>query len=226
VELTEALYTTRAMRRVAPDPVPEEVLASILDAAIRAPSGGNAQNWRMIAVTDEKVREAMAPVYRRAWARLDEVLYAGKRAAAEAAGDQATLRVLSSADWLAEHFEQVPLWIAFLSRNDPTGASIYPAVWSAMLAARGLGVGSCLTTVMGSFMQAESLEVLGVPPDKGWRLDAAVSFGYPLGRWGVAVRRPAHEVAYADRWGNDLGFTISEPRWRPAPGAEAGPGTG
>lgn len=213
MDLYEALYTTRAMRRVKPDPIPQNVVASILDAAVRAPSGGNSQNWRFLAVTDQEIRSRLGPLYRRAWETLQTTVYAGRREAAQASGDEAALRVMRSSDWLAENFEQVPLWLLVFSRNDPLGASIYPAVWNAMLAARGQGVGTCLTTILGMFESPAVFELLGVPTDKGWMLNAAVSCGYPLGRWGRAERRPAHEIGYAERWGRDLGFTIDEPLW-------------
>jgi len=213
MNLIEALYTTRAMRRVKPDPIPEEVVARILDAAIRAPSGGNAQNWRMIVVSDASVREKLGPLYREAYAHLQETLYAGRREAAEKSGDDAALRVMRSSDWLAENFEQVPVWILFLSRNDPSGASIYPAVWNAMLAARGEGVGTCLTTILGVFRSAEVFDLLDIPSDKGWQLAAAVSCGYPVGRWGLAKRRPVEEVTYSNAWGQPLEFEVSGPLW-------------
>lgn len=213
MDLYEALYTTRAMRRVTPDPVPRDSLRRILDAAIRAPSGGNAQNWRMVLVDDPEVRAALGPLYRSAYSTLNEVVYAGRRQAAEDAGDQAALRVMRSSDWLAENFETVPAWLLFFSRNDPAGASIYPAVWSAMLAARGEGFGTCLTTILGNFEEEDTCRLLGVPADKGWQLKAAVSMGTPLGRWGVAARRPAEEVTYANRWDRALPFAVDGPLW-------------
>jgi len=204
------------MRRVKPDPIPQEVVASILDAAVRAPSGGNNQNWRFLVVTDAETRSQLGPLYRRAWETLQTTVYAGRREAAEASGDEAALRVMRSSEWLAGNFEQVPLWLLVFSRNDPSGASIYPAIWNAMLAARGHGVGTCLTTILGIFESPAVFELLEVPTDRGWILNAAVSCGYPLGRWGLAKRRPAHEIGYAERWGGDLGFTIDEPYWSPA----------
>ena len=213
MDLREALYTTRAMRRVAPEPISNESLARILDAAIRAPSGGNSQNWRMIVVDDDEVRAQLGPLYREAYAELQEMVYAGRRTAAEEAGDAAALRVMRSSDWLAENFEQVPVWIIFLSRNDPTGASIYPAVWNAMLAARGEGVGTCLTTILGAFRSSEVFELLGIPGDKGWQLAAAVSCGFPLGQWDVAKREPAESVSFSNRWGDPLRLSIDGPLW-------------
>lgn len=215
MDLFEALYTTRAMRRVKPDSIPDHVVAAMIDAAVRAPSGGNTQGWRFLAVTDPDVKAALGPLYRRGFERLQETVYKASWTRARERGDEATLRVIASSTWLADHFEQVPLWLLAFSRNDPSGASIYPAVWNAMLAARGHGVGTCLTTILGLFAEEEALEVLGVPADRGWSLNAAVSCGYPEGRWGLAARRPAHEVAYAERWGEPLPFAIDRPRWEP-----------
>lgn len=213
MDLTEALYTTRAMRRVSDKPIPDEVKARILDAAIRAPSGGNSQNWRMVVIDDAGVRSQLGPLYREAYRQLQETFYAGRREAAEKTGDEAALRVMRSSDWLAENFESVPLWVLFFSRNDPTGSSIYPAVWSAMLAARGEGVGTCLTTILGNFKSAEVFEMLDIPTDKGWEFKAAVSCGYPTGRWGLAERAPAEKVAYSNRWGQPLDFAVDGPMW-------------
>lgn len=217
MQLTEALYTTRAMRRVSPDPVPTNVIAKILDAAIRAPSGSNAQNWRMLVVDDPEIRAQLGPVYRRAYETLHSTVYRGGREAAEAAGDETSLRVMRSSDWLAENFETVPLWIMFFSRNDPSGSSIYPAVWNAMLAARGEGIGACLTTILGFFESPASMELLGVPDDRGWVFNAAVSFGHPLGRWGLAERKPVEEVSYQNRWGESLEFEVGGPLWEEPP---------
>jgi nitroreductase len=213
MDLREALYTTRAMRKVDEDPVPDEVMARILDAAIRAPSGSNAQGWRMMVVDEPEIREKMGPVYREAYHLLHTTIYEGRREAAEAAGDEPALRVMRSSDWLAENFERVPAWLLFFTRNDPSGASIYPAVWNAMLAARGEGVGTCLTTILGIFKAPEVFELLGVPTDKGWQLAAAVSCGYPSGRWGVAKRNPVEDVSYRNRWGGSLGFQVNGPLW-------------
>lgn len=213
MELREALYTTRAMRRVTSEPIPDGVKARIVDAAIRAPSGGNAQNWRMLVVDDPETRKLLAPLYREAYAHLQDTVYAGRREAAEKAGDEAALRVMRSSDWLAENYETVPMWVFFFSRNDPTGSSIYPAVWNAMLAARGEGVGTCLTTILGNFKSPEVFELLDIPTDKGWEFKAAVSCGYPKGKWGVARRAPAEKVSYSNRWGRPLGFKVDGPLW-------------
>ncbi len=218
MDLYEALYTTRAMRRVTPDPIPIDVQNKILDAAIRAPSGGNTQNWRFLLVDDPAIRAELGPIYRRCLDLLWKTIYKDRIEAANAdpsSEDNAqTLRMQRSAQHLADHFEVYPMLLFSFVQFDPTGGSIYPATWSAMLAARGLGVGSSLTTVF-MFEIDPVLELLGVPKDEGWLFSSCVTFGYPTGRWGVAERRPVHEVAYRNGWGTPLGREIPDPLWSP-----------
>lgn len=217
MDVREALYTTRAMRRVKPDPIPADVQARILDAAIRAPSGGNSQGWRFLLVDDTEVKRKLAPLYQDAIARLWETAYRERLEQARTRPDDpdsaSLLRVQKSAQYLADHFETVPMFLIAFSRGDGSGGSIFPAVWSAQLAARAEGVGSALTSVLGIFHGEEAMQILGVPSGKGWTMACCVSFGYPTGRWGVAPRRPVQEVAYRNAWGADVGFEISEPLW-------------
>ena len=86
-------------------------------------------------------------------------------------------------------------------------------VLPAMLAARGEGVGTCLTTILGIFKAKEVFELLEIPTDKGWSLAAAVSCGYPLGKWGLARRAPAEDVSFSNRWGRSLDFPVGGPLW-------------
>ncbi len=122
------------------------------------------------------------------------------------------LRTVKSAQWLADNFETVPLYLFAFSRHDRTGGSIFPAVWSAQLAARAEGVGSALTVVLGIF-QRDAVAALLRVPDDGWLQSCMVSFGYPTGRWGVAPRKPVHHVASRNSWEGDLGFTVQQPLW-------------
>ena len=217
MDVREALYTTRAMRRVKPDPIPQAVQARILDAAIRASSGGNSQGWRFLLIDDPQIKAQLAPLYQDAIGKLWQTFYADRLAEARSAPDDpqsvSLLAVQRSAQHLADHFEHVPLFLVAFTRGDPSGGSIFPAVWSAQLAARAEGVGSALTSVLGAFHGEQALQILGVPPGKGWTMSCLVSFGYPTGRWGVAPRIPVHEVAYRNRWGNDVGFEIPQPLW-------------
>ena len=217
MDVEEALYTTRAMRRVRPDPIPMDVQARILDAAIRAPSGGNSQNWRFLLVDDHDVIGRIAPLYRDGLDQLWKTIYAERLAAARARPDSpentSMLAVQRSAQWLADHFEDVPLFLFGFVEADPTGSSIFPAIWSAQLAARTHGVGSALTILLSFLHPAEVGEILGVPADEHWVMACCVSFGYPTGRWGVAPRRPAHEVSFRNRWGEPVGFHVEQPLW-------------
>ncbi len=221
MDLYEALYTTRAMRRVRPDPIPPEAQALILDAAIRAPSGGNAQGWRFLLVDDPAVKARLGPLYRESLAELWRTAYKERIAAAEATPDEPgsaeTLRVVRSAQYLADHFEDVPLFMFAFAPSELSGGSIFPAVWSSMLAARGQGIGSALTTVLGHFRAKEALAILGVPADSGWVGVCCVSFGYPIGRWAVAQRAPVHQVAFRNKWGDPFEPEIAAPLW-PASG--------
>jgi nitroreductase len=207
------------MRRVRPDPVPLETQARILDAAIRAPTGGNAQNWHFLLVDDPTVKSRLEPLYRDSIDQLWKTVYASRIAQAAAdPGHPDSVefeKVRRSAQHLADHFAEVPLFLFGFAQHDASGGSIYPAIWSAQLAARAEGIGSALTAVLAVFHGPEAYEILGVP-DEGWNMACCVSFGYPLGRWGVAPRRPVHEVSSRNRWGSPVGFEVNEPLWSPA----------
>lgn len=218
MDVREALYTTRAMRRVKPDPIPEDVQKRILDAAIRAPSGGNAQGWRFMLIDDAAVKARLGPLYRECLQILFSTIYKPQLDAAEANPEApeslALMKMYRSASHMAEHFEGYPLLLAAFNLGDPSGGSIFPAVWNAMLAARAEGVGSAITSVL-LFKRDELFEILGVPASEGWTFSCIVPMGYPTGRWGIAPRRPVHEVAYRNHWGEPVGFEIPEPLWSP-----------
>jgi nitroreductase len=209
MDIYEALYTTRAMRRLKGDSIPYEVQARILDAAIRAPTIG--QEWRFILVDDEAIKAQLAPLYRQGFERmaggpLDEVF--GELLTA----DTPMGRMIRSGKHLAEHFAEVPLLLIGFGRTRE-GSGVYPALWSAMLAARAEGIGSTLTGMLQSFFPNEVMEILGVPKDAGWSMHGVVAMGYPKGKWGVGARNPVHEVAARNSWNGDLGFTVAEPLW-------------
>ena len=173
------------MRRVRPDPIPLDVQARILDAAIRAPTGGNTQNWRFLLVDDRDVVGRIGPLYRHAIGQLWTTVYADRLAAAAADPGAAEsiemLKVQRSAQWLADHFEEVPLFLFAFVQADPTGGSIFPAVWSAQLAARAEGWAAHSPWSSGVFHPDEIFDILGVPRDEHWVMACCVSFGYPTG---------------------------------------------
>lgn len=208
LDIYEALYTTRAMRHLKPDPIPHDAQARILDAAIRAPHVG--EGWRFILVDDREVMSRLAALYEQAWDQL--FAQYGLSVADLAKGDNEAGRAARSGDHLARHFGDVPLVLIGFGRTSD-GSGVYPAVWSAMLAARAEGIGATLTGVMQTFMADEVFDLLGVPKDEGWHMHGVVPMGYPTGRWGVAPRKPVHEVAARNHWHGDLGFTVPEPLW-------------
>ena len=209
MDIYEALYTTRAMRRLKPDPIPYEAQARILDAAIRAPNIG--QEWRFLLVDDQEIKSQFAPLYRQGFERMiggaPEELFANVIKTDTPMG-----RTVRSGLHLVNHFAEVPLLLLGFGRNRD-GAGVYPALWSAMLAARADGIGSTLTGFLQSYFANEVMEILGVPKDEGWYLHGVVAMGYPTGRWGVGDRKAVHEVAARNSWQGDLGFTAPEPLW-------------
>ena len=213
MDAREVLYTTRAMRRVKPDAIPEDVIARILDATVRAPSGGNAQTWRFVVVDDRDQIAALGPIYRGAMEQLWATLYAPQIEAAQADPEDPEhaqwLRVYRSASWLMNHFGEVPLLLFGFG----DAGSVYPAMWSAQLAARVEGVGSAFTSVLGFLARDETLAVLGTTAEEAGPLQGCVTFGYPLGTWGLAVRTPIDQVMFRNRWGTPLGIDGSAPRW-------------
>ena len=208
MDVREALYTTRAMRRLKPDPIPLDAQARILDAAIRAPHIG--EGWRFVLVDDPGVKARLAPLYERAMVGLME--QSGGKVEDMRTLDGPIGRAVRSALHLARNFADVPLVLIGFGRT-AEGSGIYPALWSAMLAARAEGIGSTLTGVLGSFFADEVFDILGAPRDEGWHMHGVVPLGYPTGRWGVAPRTPVHEVAGRNSWEGDLGFTVAEPLW-------------
>ena len=210
MDIYEAIYTTRAMRRLKPDPIPYEVQARILDAAIRAPNIG--QEWRFILVDDPAIKSQLAPLYRQGFERmiggaLEEVFADVMKT------DTPMGRTVRSGLYLVDHFAEVPLFLIGSGRTRE-GSGIYPALQNAMLAARAEGIGSTLTGFLQTYFANELMEILGVPKDAGWYVHGVVPMGYPLGKWGVGTRKPVHEVAARNRWDGDLGFTVPEPLWR------------
>ncbi len=217
MDIYEALYTTRAMRRLKLDPIPQASQARILDAAIRAPNIG--QEWRFILVDDHDIVARLAPLYEQAFERLMRQFGAEPDDLEKAEGPIG--RIARSGMHLARHFGDVPL-VLFAFDRTREGSGVYPAVWSAMLAARAEGIGSTLTGVLQTFFADEVFDLLGVPKDAGWYMHGVVPMGYPTGNWGVAPRMPVHEVAARNGWDGELGFGVSTPLWPGDQSREAG----
>jgi nitroreductase len=200
-DLFEIIKTTRSMRRLKPDPVPNDLIRKILEAGVCAPSGGNMQRWQFLVIRDPKVKEAVGVLYKRAW---DEQVAPRYQSGEPAPGTSRERfeRMLAAAEHLANHIHEAPVWIVpCLEGATPTrtsGSSIYPAVQNMLLAARALGLGTTLTTLYLQF-EKEAETAFGLPPNV--HSYALLPIGYPMGRFGPVRRIPLTDVVYADRWG-------------------------
>lgn len=207
MDFFETVTTLRAIRHLKSDPIPDDVLRRILDAAICAPSGGNRQGWSFLVIRDTATRARIGDLYRECIGELMTVPY--YRDASAAPPDNPAAKVVASARHLGEHLGESPVLILACIATDgrnptlTTGASIYPAVQNLLLAARALGIGSCLTTIH-RFRDQQLKALLGIPPDV--ETAALIPFGYPLGKFGRPPRRPLNEVTFADRWGRATGW--------------------
>jgi nitroreductase len=199
--LFEVIHTTRSMRRLKPDPVPDHLIRRVLEAGVCAPSGGNMQRWRFLVIKDRKIKEAVAAYYKRVW---DEQTGPAYRAGSPAPGSSSERfsRMLDAAQYLADHLHEAPVWIVPCLQGGSTsrwsGGSIFPAVQNILLAARALGLGATLTTLHLQF-EKETEALLGLPSDA--HSYAIVPIGYPMGRFGP-IRRTLDGVVYEDRWGH------------------------
>jgi len=206
--LFQTMYTTRALRRFKPDPIPDEVLFQVFDAAIRAPSGQNVQDWRFLVITDQKVKAQLQAWALEGWTRYEERW--GGSEAIDALPRSQRLS-LKSVGHLARHLSQVPVVVAVFGlkgRHSTPGGSTFPAVQNMMLAARALGLGgSVFNLAMGH--QDELYTMLGIPENN--QLYAMIPMGYPSDRQGPVKRKPVREVVYMDKFGQRWPFAEHQP---------------
>ena len=206
-DVFEIMRTTRSMRRLRPDPVPEPLIRRIVEAGAYAANGGNSQRWRFLVVKDPAIKQAVQVHYKRAF---DKVIGPRYRTSAPPPGVTAERyqRQHDAVQYLTEHFHEAPVWIVACLEDgtgEPprwAGASIYPAVQNMLLAARALGLGATLTT-RHLLYEKEAEAALGLPP--GVHSYAILPIGYPLGNFGPVGRGKLEEVVFADRWGEPYG---------------------
>ena len=198
IGLIEAIYSQRAIRSFKPDPVSDETVRSLIEAATKAPSGGNRQPWRFLVIRDTVAKRRIGEYYWRAW----EAAYGSQAATPPSIQPH----VRASAAGLAEKMAEAPLLVLACVEHDGSpsamgrGSSIYPAVQNLLLAARGLGLGSVITTLHKQY-EAEIKQLLGIPENV--ETAALLPIGYPTddARYGPTRRAPVDEVTYWDRWG-------------------------
>ncbi len=197
VRLFEAMRTTRAIRRLLPDPVPPALIRKVCEAATFAPSGGNRQPWKFVAVSDPERRRWVAERYRRGFLAYIEP---AQRAAEAPDYPDAKRRNQRSALHLAENMQDVPvlLFVAgWTRRGQPQLQALMPAIQNLLLACRAVGLGASLTTLHRSF-GAECDRWLGLP--EGCPTCALIPIGWPRGKYGTPPRRPVDEALFWERY--------------------------
>jgi nitroreductase len=203
--LEEAMRTQRAIRRLKPDPVDDQLVLHLIELALKAPTGSNAQNWEFIVVKGQAVKAALARLNRAAWSVYGarERLLAGR-----SRNDRAT-RSVRAVQWQADHFEECPVVVVACLKGvippwPPVAAasaygSIFPSVQNLLLAARAAGLGAALITLpLWNTLLAR--RALGLP----WNVTpcAVIPLGWPIGKYGPTTRRRVEDVVSLDHYGN------------------------
>ncbi|SRR5579875_1260796 len=202
----DTIYHCRAMRRLRPDPVSEDLLVRLIDAANQAPSGSNTQPARWLVVRDPEQRRRIADLNRDAVSAYLE-LRANRPLLPHQDADRQQA-IGKAVAWQAEHLQDVPALIFacldlgagrgedFLAGLN-AGGSIWPAVQNLLLAARAMGLGAAPTTLVFRDRPAAK-RVLGLPDSI--EPVCMIPVGYPMGRFGPVTRQPAEQTLRWDRW--------------------------
>jgi nitroreductase len=211
-DIYEMMSTLRAVRRLRTDPIPDDVMDRVLQAAAWAPTGGNMQPWRVIVVTSSERKQALADIYKPAWYRYAKG-YDKRIEQLPADEAEKARRNRIAGDYLADHLHEAPTILMFVA--DPQmmaitdakldrvsmvgGGSVYTAVQNAMLAARTEGLG-CVLTTLHCLAEEEVKEALRIP--EGWATLAMVPLGYPIGSGhGAITRQSVTALAFDDAFG-------------------------
>ncbi len=213
MNLYDAMSTLRAVRRLKPDPIPDAVLERVLEAATWAPTGGNHQSWRIIAVKDATLKQGLEDLYRPHWEGYIPGYEAHMLNMPEHEAERSR-RALAAGTYLATHMHEAPVICVFcfnpahitftdaaLDRPSVVGGgSIYPAVQNLLLAARTEGLGCVLTTLL-CMEEPKVKALLRIPDD--WHTAAHVPLGYPVfGGHGPISRRGPQKMVFTDTFGS------------------------
>jgi nitroreductase len=194
--LGEAIFTQRSIRRFKPDPIDVDDLHLILEAAVKAPNGGNVQVARFLVVNERTIIREFGALYREAW-------WAKRRDEGFQGPDDLPARYLPAAG-LADAMPDVPCVVFALALHDGPANSVIPAVQNLMLAARALGIGSVPTTLHPTVMDRFH-EMFAIPDRVGFHF--CVPLGYPQGNFGPTVRKPTSETTFLNRWNAPVPWT-------------------
>jgi nitroreductase len=212
----ETMRTLRAVRRLRPDAIPDDVLRRVLEAATWAPTGGNVQPWRIVAVKQPALKEPLGKLYNERWVAYSKQYRGAIPASASPDARARAERTLAAGDYLGAHFGETPVVAVFCfnpknmaitdAKQDRVsvvgGGSVYTAVENLLLACRAEGLGCVLTTLLCE-CEPEVRKLLSIPDP--WYTAAAIPIGYPVGRGhGPLIRRPVEQLAYLDTWGKQI----------------------
>lgn len=210
MDLFDAMRTQRSVREYTDQDVSDDDIERVLEAASWAPNAGNRQLWEFIVVRDREAKNALAEIYRESF----DIL--GKLITPDAPAPDARTHPRTMMKWsrkLADTLESVPVLIvigydrslspftaegsikAFADETVYTG--VMPAVQNLMLAARALGLGTCLTTA-ANVLEGKTKVALGVP--QHIQLVALLPLGYPAHEFNEVSRIPVAEKVHHDRW--------------------------
>jgi nitroreductase len=204
--LFETIYTTRALRRFKADPIPEDVMFQLFDAAIRASSGQNAQDWRFIVVTDAAIKAQMQAWALEGWERYQSRYGTSEDIERLPRSQRLSLR---SVEYLAHNIGTVPAVIVVLGmkgRHSTPGGSNFPAVQNLMLTARALGLGA---SIFNLSMREELYGMLGIPETN--QMYCLIPIGYPTDKQGPLKRKPVADVVFQERFGQRWPFAEAQP---------------
>ncbi len=194
MSLGEAMFTQRAIRRLKPDPIPDGVMRDIMEAAIRAPNGGNNQGWHFIVVKDAETRKQLGELYHEAWwaKRKDQ----GIMGPEDIPPGKNSMR---SAMRLANEFGDAPVMVLICSLAKGGGGAIIPSAQNLLLAARAHGIGGTIAT-LHAVVDERVHKLLNIPDTA--EIVYCMPLGYPRGEFGSVTRKPLEEVCGIDRWDN------------------------
>ena len=201
------MKTMRPMRRLKPDPVPQEMLQEILDAAVHAPNSLNTQPYCFIVARDNATKEMFGEKYHQAMSdRFSKYTPTDD-------DNSAFARNFRTAMALGRHISEIPLLLFICGERDwplavplaqrvglapPSYGSVFPTVQNILLGCRAKGLGASLTT-MHQVFEAELIEHLKIPETHG--IVAVIPIGYPKGNFGPVTRKPSLELTHFEYWG-------------------------
>lgn len=198
IPLGEAMFTQRAIRRFRPEPIPDDVIRDIMEAAIRAPNGGNNQPWHFLVIKDPDVRVELGELYKEAWwaKRKDEGINGPEDIPPGKSARRSAMR-------LSSEFASAPVVVMICALAKTAGAmgSVIPAAQNLLLAARSFGVGGTITTLHKQ-VEDRVHRLFGIP--ESVQIVYCLPLGYPRGRFGSVQRNPLEEVCSVDRWDNAI----------------------